>query len=253
MNPLRALIIDDESLARERLQRQLKSHHRIYVVAECGSVAEACERIDQDLPDLVFLDIRLGDGDAFDILRQIRHIPHVIFTTAYSDYAHRAFEHKAIDYLMKPIEESRLADAIQRLPSEPTHDTKASLESLLELAQSLRQVPKPISYPITVGDRTLFVRFDDITHFEAKEKLVYLHTRDKKEYPLDVSLTRLSETLPGQFVQVHRAFIINRDVLSEIHRYFGGKYKLLLGRPMIVTVESGVTYKEIVEKLKQNE
>jgi len=253
MNSLKTLIIDDEPLARERLQRQLKSHSRIQVVAECGSVAEACERIDRNQPDLVFLDIRLGDGDAFDILRQIHHIPHVIFTTAYSDYAHRAFEYKAVDYLMKPIEDARLADAIQRLPSESNLNTKASLESLLELAQSLRQVSKPISYPITVGDRTLFVRFDDITHFEAKDKLVYLHTLDKKEYPLDTSLTRLIETLPRQFVQVHRAFVINRDFLSEIHRYFGGKYKLLLGRPMIVTIESGSTYKDTVDKLKQNE
>jgi len=250
MSTLRTLIIDDEPLARERLQRQLREYRRIHVVAECGSVAEACESIDNILPDLVFLDIRLGDGDAFDILRQIRHIPHVIFTTAYSDYAYRAFEHNALDYLMKPIEDARLANAIQRLPNENTLDSRASLESLLELAQSLRQAPKPISFPVTVGDRTLFVRFDDITHFEAKDKLVYLNTRDKKEYPLDQSLTRLIETLPGQFVQIHRAFIINRDFLSEIHRYFGGKYKLLLGRPMIVTIESGSTYKDIVDNLK---
>jgi two-component system LytT family response regulator len=124
------------------------------------------------------------------------------------------------------------------------------LEALLELASSLRQQPKPVSYPVTVGDRTLFVRYDDITHFEARDKLVYLCTREKKEYPIDISLSRLAETLPPQFVQVHRAFVINCDFLSEIHRYFGGKYKLLLGRPMIVTVESGSTYKEVVEKLR---
>ena len=250
MSYIKALIVEDEPLARERLMRQLKAHPHIRVIHQCGSVTEAVSKIDQLLPDVVFLDVRLGDGDAFDILSSIHHVPHVIFLTAFSDYAYRAFEHKALDYLLKPVDDARLASALLRLPDMSTHNSRAALEALLELAGTLRQEPKPISYPVTVGDRTLFVRFDDITHFEARDKLVYLYTREKKEYPIDSSLTRLIETLPGQFVQVHRAFIINRDFLSEIHRYFGGKYKLLLGKPLIVTVESGNTYKDVVEKLR---
>jgi two-component system LytT family response regulator len=247
---VRTLIVDDEQLARERLSRQLQEHTNIRIVGECGSVADSVSKIDELQPDLVFLDVRLGDGDAFDILSRIHHVPHIIFSTAYSDYAYRAFEHKAVDYLLKPVDATRLADALRRLPDTFSAATKAPLEALLELASSLRQQPKPVSYPVTVGDRTLFVRYDDITHFEARDKLVYLCTREKKEYPIDISLSRLAETLPPQFVQVHRAFVINCDFLSEIHRYFGGKYKLLLGRPMIVTVESGSTYKEVVEKLR---
>ncbi len=252
MNIVKAIVVDDEPLARERLVRQLQSHPHIRVIDQCGSVREAVSKIDQLLPDLVFLDVRLGDGDAFDILSGITHVPRVIFSTAFSDYAYRAFEHKAVDYLLKPVDEARLADALQRIPNTVTQNSSTSLEALLELAASLRQEPKPISYPVTVGDRTLFIRFDDITHFEARDKLVYLLTRDKKEYPIDTSLTRLVDALPSQFVQVHRAFIINRDHLSEIHRYFGGKYKLLLGKPMIATVESGVTYKDVVDGLKQS-
>jgi two-component system, LytTR family, response regulator len=251
MKTVRTLIVDDEHLARERLARQLQAHTQIHIIAECGSVAESVSKIDELQPDLVFLDVRLGDGDAFDILSGIHHVPHIIFSTAYSDYAYKAFEHKAVDYLLKPVDAKRLADALQRLPDTSSADTKAPLQALLELASSLRHQPKPVSYPVTVGDRTLFVRYDDITHIEAKDKLVYLVTRDKKEYPIDTSLTKLTESLPMQFVQVHRAFIINRDHLSEIHRYFGGKYKLLLGKPMIVTIESGVTYKDIVDGLKQ--
>lgn len=250
MTTVRTLIIDDEHLARERLARQLRAHTHIQVVAECGNVVESVSKIDELQPDLVFMDVRLGDGDAFDVLSRIHHVPHIIFSTAYSDYAYKAFEHKAVDYLLKPVDDRRLADALQRLPHTLSTETKTPLQALLELASTLRQQPKPVSYPVTVGDRTLFVRYDDITHFEAKDKLVYLVTRDKKAYPIDMSLTKLMETLPMQFVQVHRAFVINRDYLSEIHRYFGGKYKLLLGKPVIVTIESGSTYKEVVEKIR---
>lgn len=251
MTPIRVLIIDDEALARERLIRLLHEFDHIDVIGEAQCVAEACVVIDALRPDLIFLDIRLGDGDAFDILSNINHIPRIIFATAFTDYAHRAFEHRAVDYLLKPVDSTRLTDAIGRM-SEPVAEHPAqALEAILELASSLRQRHRSTSFPVTLGDRTLFIRFDDITYFEARDKLVFLATRDKKEYPLDASLTKLIESLPGQFVQIHRSFVINRDHLTEIHRYFSGKYKLLLGKPMIVTIESGVTYKEVVDELKQ--
>lgn len=247
---LRALLVDDEQPALDRMEMLLQSHPSVEIAGVSKSVADAISNIDSLMPDVVFLDVKMGDGDAFDVLKSIHHLPAVVFATAYSDYAHKAFEHRAVDYLVKPVEPARLAETIDRLHSSASNTTHQQLDQLLELAASLRQHRMPMSHPVTIGDRTLFVRYEDITHFEAREKLVYLCTKDKKEYPIDNSLSRLSDSLPPQFVQVHRAFVINRDFLSEIHRYFGGKYKLLLGRPMIVTVESGSTYKDVVEKLK---
>lgn len=250
MNRLRVLLVDDEQPALDRMAALLQVHASVEVVGSAKSVAEATAGIDSLKPDAVFLDVKMGDGDAFDVLKAIQHLPSIVFATAYSDYAHRAFEHRVVDYLVKPVEASRLSETISRLQSLPAHSTNQQLDQLLELAASLRQQRQPVSHPVTIGDRTFFVRYDDITHFEAREKLVYLCTKEKKEYPIDTSLSRLAESLPPQFVQVHRAFVINCDYLSEMHRYFGGKYKLLLGRPMIVTVESGSTYKDVVEKLR---
>lgn len=250
MNRLQVLLVDDEQPALDRMGNLLNDYPSVEVLGAAKSVAEAVRSIDALKPDVVFLDVKMGDGDAFDVLKSIQHIPSVVFATAYSDYAHKAFEHRAVDYLVKPIEAARLAETIQRLQSAPPRPPNQQLDQLLELAATLRQSRQPVSHPVTIGDRTLFVRYDEITHFEARDKLVYLCTKERKEYPIDTSLSRLAESLPPQFVQIHRAFVINCDLLSEIHRYFGGKYKLLLGRPMIVTVESGSTYKDIVEKLR---
>lgn len=248
MSPFRALLVDDEAPSRDRMRRLLAEFdERVEIVGEAGSVAQAAVLTGEMRPDLLFLDIRLGDGDAFDLLRRLDPMPQVIFVTAYSEYAHKAFEHRAVDYLLKPVTVDRLASALARLPGQPEQLGPEAVRKLLDLASTLAAGPQPTSFPVRLGDRTLFVRFADITHFEAREKLVYLHTMERKSYPIDVSLTRLMERLPGQFVQVHRAFVVNRDHIAEVHRFFGGKYRIVLGRPAVATVESGVTYKEVVE------
>jgi two-component system LytT family response regulator len=250
MKSYRALLVDDEVHARKRMSHLLSEHtDHIEIVGEANSVASAISMMKSLEPDLLFLDIKLGDGDAFDVLQQLVGKPHVIFATAYSEYAHKAFEHRAIDYLLKPVTSDRLALAIDRLPTEPVPQSSEAMKQLLDLAASLRSAPTPISYPVRLGDRTIFVRFDDITHFEAKDKVVYLHTVEKKSYPIDRSLTQLQMQLPKSFIQVHRAYILNRTHLVECHRYFSGKYKLILGKPMLATIESGVTYKSTVEDL----
>ncbi len=248
MNRFRVLIVDDESPSRDRMRRLLADFHdRVDVVGEAGSVVQAVGMAKEMRPELLFLDIRLGDGDAFDVLRQLDPMPQVIFATAYSEYAHKAFEHRAVDYLLKPVTADRLAAALARLPREPEQLTPEAVRKLLDLASTLAAGPQPTSFPVRLGDRTLFVRFADITHFEAREKLVYLNTLERKSYPIDISLIRLMERLPQAFVQVHRAFVVNRDHIAEVHRFFGGKYRIVLGRPSVATVESGVTYKDVVE------
>jgi len=253
MKTYRTILVDDEVHARNRMAQLLVDYsNQINIVGQAGSVATAVSMVKEIEPDLIFLDIKLGDGDAFDVLQQLKGKPQIIFVTAFSEFAHKAFEYRAIDYLLKPVSAERLAQSINRLPAEPEPQSSDAMKQLLDLAASLRSAAVPISYPVRLGDRTLFVRFDDITHFEAKDKIVYLHTVDKKSYPLDRSLTLLQSQLPKTFLQVHRAYIINRALLVECHRFFGGKYKLILGKPMLVTIESGVTYKDTVEDIMRS-
>ncbi len=225
---LRAVIVDDEALARERLARMLAGFSdRIEVTGEAADGIEALELIGQTRPDVVFLDIRMPGLDGFALLEKLEEIPAVIFTTAYDAYALKAFDEDAADYLLKPVETGRLARAIEkaeRLMEGESDDLRRRLQGLLE---NIGRAPLQ-QLTVRSGDRVFFINYEDICFFEASDKLVSLFT-EEESYICDLSLNELEKRLPAEsFRRVHRSVLVNIRHIREAQRWFGGRYRLVM-------------------------
>ena len=245
MNRIRAIIVEDEPLAQKRLMRLLATHkERIEIVGTADNVSDAVTIIEQLLPQLLFLDIKLPGATGFDVLGRLTHRPAVIFTTAFAEHAIRAFEENALDYLLKPIEPKRLSAAIHRVEAKRDSGLVLPQDLLATLAQQLTPTSKAVSIPVKVGERFIFVSLDTVTHFQAKDKYVYVHTQDGKEYLTDHTLVSLSHKLPANFIQVHRSIIVNRNAIQEVLQYFNNKYILHVGASARVKIITGPKYAE---------
>ena len=250
MNRIRACIVEDELLAQKRLMRLLEAHtETVEIIGTASNAQEAVSMIDQLCPDLLFLDIQLTGTTGFDVLGRLTHRPRVIFTTAFAEHAIRAFEENALDYLLKPIEPERLAAAIDRVEVKEESGPGLSQDQLALLASKLNPTPQVVSIPVKVGERFIFISLDTITHFHAKEKYVYVHTQDGKEYLTDHTLVSLSQKLPDHFMQVHRAYIVNRHAIREVLNYFNNKYILHIGDPVRVKITTGPSYAEKIKEV----
>jgi two-component system LytT family response regulator len=229
----RTVVVDDEPLARKRLERLLQSFPGIVVVGRAANVAEAVATIETNKPDLLFLDIDLPDGDGFDVLRRLEEPPLVIFTTGHDQYALRAFEAASVDYVLKPVETEKLARALQKLRRFTRREDGHGLEEHLRaLMSQWKPAEPPQKYlqriGVRLGERTLIVALSDVMFFSAKDKYVFLHTASK-EYIIEYTLGELERLLdPNRFVRVHRSTIVSVDKIREIQSWFGGKYRLEL-------------------------
>ncbi|MCU0450224.1 MAG: LytTR family DNA-binding domain-containing protein [Bernardetiaceae bacterium] len=243
---LRALIADDEPLARQRMRRLLAAHPaQVAVVAEAGNGEEARELIEALRPELLFLDIEMPLLGGFEVLGRLSYPPLVVFVTAYDHYALRAFEENSVGYLLKPVEAERLAavlDKIERLAGRPGGPPSLSPQQLAELAQALRPAPAPVSLPVKVGERVLFVRLDEVAYFVAEDKYVYLHTQEGHRHLLDTSLTALAERLPEHFIRVSRAEVVNKNWVKEVSKLFGGRFLVRLADRPRTEITTGSSY-----------
>lgn len=224
MPALRALLVDDEELALQRLERLLGGHtDRVEIVGRARDGDQALERCAALSPDLLFLDIQMPGRDGFEVLEALEDPPWVVFCTAYDAYALKAFEACALDYLLKPVDPDRLArtlDRIERLRGAETGSGDVAAQ-LRRLAESLQQ-PGPRRLQARSGDRIRFVELDEVRYFRAADKYVEAHTYDETVL-LDQSLNRLEGTLPaGRFARIHRSFLVNLDHLEEVERGLGG-------------------------------
>lgn len=246
---LRALIIDDEEFARARLARLLQAHASVIeVVGQAAGATEALHLIRRLQPDLIFLDIQMPELSGFELLGKLESPPRVVFVTAYAAYAVDAFDRGAVDYLLKPVEEERLARTVQRLSRQNARETDLSGQ-LQVLATLLKQEKRVVNIPVRVGERFLFVPLAQVTHFEAEDKYVVLHTADGKSYLTEHTLVSLGEKLPANFLQVHRSIIINRDYLVDVAPLLGGRFAIRLGCRPPVQVTTGPTYNAAVKTL----
>jgi two-component system LytT family response regulator len=243
MKKYKAIIIDDEYPARVMV-KDLAAPHKdsLDIIAEAGSGREAIVLIDELLPDVIFLDITLPDMTGFDMLLKIRHQPFIIFTTAYEHYAIRAFETNSIDYLVKPIEESRFGKSIQKLQRLSGAPGPMHIAQLAHFFLELKQPTKATALPIKTGDKIILLKFGDVVYIEAKEKYVFVVTGDKKEYLSDTRLSEFEEILPANFIRVQKSFIINKDKILEIHKHFGNRLILIMDDKNRTRIRSGVTY-----------
>jgi two-component system LytT family response regulator len=241
---IRALIIDDEPPARDKIRRFLAPRPEITLVGEAGDGAEAVEKILELRPDLLFLDIQMPGGDGFDVLREIRPTlqPKVVFTTAYDAYAVRAFEVEAVDYLLKPFTVDRFNAAVDRALRAPAGapDLAATMTRLL--ADSRAAATRAQRLLVRHEGRLVFVNSAEIEWAEAEEKYVRLHTRGVR-YLIRQSMNALAERLAAAgFVRVHRGALLNLAALREIAPLPHGECAALLKSGARLDV--GRNYKE---------
>lgn len=227
---IRVLVVDDEPAARRKVVRFLKEHDDVEFAGEASTGRDALERIAAERPDLIFLDIHMPDMDGFEVvdaLAACEHVPAVVFATAHDEYAVRAFEVSAVDYLLKPFDRERFDRALERARksvSEPA--AQAQLLTLLDAMRPPGQYPRRILVPSE--GRSVFVAVAEIIRFEAERNNVVIHTQ-RGTFMMRSTLESLEQKLdPQQFARVHRSHLVNLDAVREIHPWFHGDYKLSL-------------------------
>jgi two-component system LytT family response regulator len=230
--PLRAYLVDDEPLAIERLGRLLARYDCLRIAGSATDPAQAVEFLNgaKDV-DVLFLDIQMPGMNGFELLSRLAVQPFVIFTTAYDQYALRAFEVNSIDYLLKPIETEQLERALAKLGRlrpvvKPDWQRSPDLPAVLkELAASLLglRADYPRRVASRVGERISFLDLDAVTHFAARDKLTYA-TVNGREHCIDQTIADLELKLdPGKFLRIHRAVLLNLDWVHEVKVSFAGK------------------------------
>lgn len=220
------LVIDDEPLARQRLKRMLSIHESINIIGEASNGMEGLQQIELLEPDLIFLDIEMPALSGFELLGRLAKPPKVIFTTAYDQYAVKAFEEESIDYLLKPIEQERLEKAVNKLKN---FQGNTNYSIPLALLMSQLKIKKEIkTLTVKIGDRILLVKLQDLAFIEAEDKYVFLNTVDGKKNLTDFTISSLEEKLPDQFVKINRSTIINSDLIKEIRKGFNGAFFFIM-------------------------
>ncbi len=223
---IRTLIIEDEKPALDRIRGFLATLPDIEILDSTDSGKIAAALIDELKPDLIFLDIHLSDISGIDLFHLISYKPLVIFTTAYNQYAIRAFEVQAIDYLLKPFSLERLKVAVNR--AKETLDGNLSSEQNIKnlLSQWSPQKDYLKRIPSKIGDRIYIINEDKIVYFASDQKLVFAHLEDTK-YLVNYKLEELSARLdPEKFFRIHRSTIVNLNYVQTIEAWFGGGYKM---------------------------
>ena len=240
---MRAIIIDDERLARTELRKLLQDYPEVEVVDEAANADEGINKIDSLQPDLVFLDIQMPGKTGFDMLTELERAPHVIFTTAYDEYALKAFEVNALDYLLKPIEPKRLADAMQKLHVAETKENHIVPENF---NQSILSEADQVF--VKDGERCWFVKLSDIRLFESVGNYAKVFFGGNKPLILK-SLNALEERLdPKTFFRANRKHIVNLRMIDKIEPYFNGGLLLELkgGEKIEVSRRQTVKFKEMM-------
>jgi two-component system LytT family response regulator len=241
------LIIDDEPPARLRLRKLLESFPQTFrVVDEAKNGTEAVEKINQFQPDVIFLDIEMPGWNGFEVLERIEKIPIVIFCTAFDQYSLKAFETNSIDYLLKPVRLERLQQTVEKLSSFKTNLSSATIMEVLKEFYHQKEEKKMTSITVKKGDKLIFVKLEEVTHFEADEKYVSVHT-DKEIHLTEQSLLQLEPKLPDSFLRVHRSIIINKNYVAEVQKYFNSRFVITLSNHKKTSITSGRSYNAVIK------
>ena len=246
---MNALIIEDEELTAERLSRLVQTHTKVDVITCLYSVKSAIKWLNSHpIPELIFLDIQLGDGSGFDILDQLSAFPYIIFTTAFDQYAIDAFKYNSIDYLLKPIKPQDLIDAVKKfeLRSNPSN---FQLPGLIQELKS--QISKKFKHKflIKVGTKYHSLTTNDIAYFYSEEGETYTRTTENQNYIVDHTLDALEAMLdPTDFFRINRHLIVKSNQIASIDAYFNNRLILELlpafHETIIVSRERVKSFKE---------
>lgn len=232
---LRTLIVDDEPLARERVRMMLGTHDDVAVVGEYGDGQQAIDAIRLHRPDLVFLDVQMPRVDGFGVLRALEGevMPYVVFVTAYDQYALKAFEVHALDYVLKPFNAERFAQALQRaraaIASRNEQEAGVDKDRLRSLVASLTAEQREKQRIVVKSSgRVFFVKVDDIDWIEAEGNYVRLHMGAQSHLLRETMKGMESVLDASQFIRIHRSTIVNADRIRELQPLFHGEYAVIL-------------------------
>jgi two-component system LytT family response regulator len=226
------LIVDDEPPARAKLQRFLAPLEDFKVVAEAGSVESAVEAIRAHEPEVLYLDIQLGTRSGFEVLEAVSgtHSPHVVFTTAYSEYAVKAFDIEALDYLLKPFDRERFLKSAQRVREALTDPDHGDLEEhVRRIVAGLPGRPAPTTQ-ILIKDkaRAYFVAVESIERISAAGNYVEIHAGGKTHLIREALSKFIAQLNPEEFIRVHRSHVVRVSFIKELNSMFSGDYELIL-------------------------
>jgi len=210
------ILVDDEPLALKLLKEYLQDFPSIRIIGECKNGKQAIKAINENKPDLVFLDIRMPGLDGFEVLENLKYMPHIIFSTAYGDYALKAFEINVVDYLLKPYDRKRFSQAMQKVINRTTKSDNEIERIVRVLQQSREQGVYPDRIFIRRGRRIVSIEVGNVFWIEADRDYTQLHTNNGN-YLCNLSLNTLEKKLnPSCFIRVHRSYIIANDCIEHL-------------------------------------
>lgn len=243
---MKVLIIEDEELASTTLQNMLRRiDAQIEITASLETVAAAVNWLQDHKPDLIFMDIHLGDGESFDIFREVDVDSPVIFTTAYDQYTLQAFKHQGIDYLLKPFDEADVRAALQKL-SNIRQTTPVPTPGLAPAAGRLRN-----RFMVKIGNLIKTIQMDEVAYFMASDKYLYMVTKGQQRYIIEETISSLEPQLqPENFFRINRKFIISITAIKEMHRLPRNRVSIILNPPPIENIDIIVS-EERAEQFKQ--
>lgn len=246
----RVVIVEDEHLAAQKLTRQLKNiEPDLEIVCILDTVEKSVEFLSKSSVDLIFLDIHLGDDLSFSIFEKIKIKTPIIFTTAYDQYAIKAFELNSIDYLLKPVNKTDLKDAMEKFYERRSTQVQPNYEDLIKSLNLDNNNSYQSRFMVYKGDKVKSIETQEIAYFFAEGKYVYLVDENGSEYLVDYTLDKLKEKLsPQKFFRINRQFIIQIDAIGDMTIYTKGRLKIML-RPeskkeAIVSIERASEFKE---------
>lgn len=231
------LVVDDEPIARRAIVRLLRERHDIELLGECGDGASAVAAIRRHSPDLVFLDIQMPEMDGIAVVEQIgaERMPATIFVTAHEQYAVRAFEANAVDYLVKPFSRERFAVTLQRAQARLAAAAASEAGAATRILQALDELRQHAAYlqrlPVRVDERIVFVDVEDIVWIKANRNTVQLHLADRSHELRETMAVLATRLDPRQFARIHRSAIVNVRRVKTIHPWFNGHH--------VVTLDTG--------------
>jgi two-component system, LytTR family, response regulator len=230
--PIRALVVDDEPLAREMIREMLANDSDVEIVAECANGREAVDAIKSAQPDIVFLDIQMPELGGFEVLESLdpEITPYIIFVTAYDQYAVRAFEVHAFDYLLKPFDQERFNAAWDRVKAQIKLEQSGERDRhILALLEELKSGPRHLErLVIKNGGRVFFLNVQDVHCIESEGNYVRVYD-NHKSYLLRETISSLEEQLdPKQFRRIHRSAIVKIDQIKEMQPWFHGEYRIIM-------------------------
>ncbi len=247
----KAVIVEDEAPSRRLLNELLSGHRQlIHLSGEACTGSDAVTLINELKPDVVFLDIQLPDMLGLDVLKQLVYHPYVIFTTAYDEYALKAFDALSVDYLLKPLKEDRIARALNKLQHFAGGSLPYPAWTHFELLSTGNSPPKEIStLSVKKGAKFTLVQLSDIIYLEASDKYTYVHTANGQKLFCDHMLAVLEEKLSADFIRVQKSYIVNKQKVVEIHKYSNNRYTLVLNNRDFTRIVTGPSYLPVIKQV----